>query len=99
MKYYKDNQGIVFAYDETQMDLIGDKTLMTLEEIEAHINPVPTELELLSIQVAEAKQYLLSTDYKMTVDYFATLTDIQRDELTLKRAESREFIRVNEDKK
>jgi len=54
-----------------------------------------TESELLAIQVAEAKQYLYSTDYKMTVDYFATLTDIQRDELTLKRAEAREFIRVN----
>lgn len=45
--------------------------------------------------VAEAKNYLASTDYKMTVDYFATLSEVEQNELTTKRAEAREFIRGN----
>ena len=49
----------------------------------------------LEIKINEAKAYLLSTDYKMTIDYFATLTKEIQDELILKRAESRDFIRDN----
>lgn len=50
----------------------------------------------LQAKIQEAKAYLASTDYKMTVDYFATLTKEVQDELTTKRAEAREFIRANE---
>jgi len=41
MNYYKDNQGNVYAYDDEQvaMGLAADKTAMTPEEVEAHINP------------------------------------------------------------
>ena len=44
MKYYKQNNE-VFAYEEdgSQDHLIGDKVLMTSEEVEAHINPPKTE--------------------------------------------------------
>lgn len=59
----------------------------------------PTDEEIakqeLSYKVAEAKAYLISTDYKMTVDYFATLSKETQDELILKRNEAREFIRAN----
>ncbi len=55
----------------------------------------PTEQELTAQKVIEAKQYLSSTDYKMTVDYFATLTDEQQNVLMLKRVEAREFVRLN----
>lgn len=59
----------------------------------------PTDKEIakeeLSYKVTEAKAYLSSTDYKTTIDYFATLTKEIQDELVLKRAESREFIRAN----
>lgn len=59
----------------------------------------PTDEEIakqeLSYKVAEAKAYLISTDYKMTVDYFATLSKDIQDELILKRNEAREFIRAN----
>ena len=58
---------------------------------------MPTEEELLAYEleqkIQEAKVYLLSTDYKMTVDYFATLSKEVQDELILKRNEAREFIR------
>ena len=46
-------------------------------------------------KINEAKLYLSSTDYKMTVDYIATLSKEIQDELILKRSEAREFIRAN----
>ncbi len=41
MNYYKDSTGNVFAYDDEQVaaGLAGDKTPMTPEEVEAHLNP------------------------------------------------------------
>lgn len=58
---------------------------------------MPTAEELLAYELEqkkqEAKMYLASTDYKMTVDYFATLSKDIQDELILKRNEAREFIR------
>ena len=50
----------------------------------------------LQAKIQEAKQYLASTDFKMTVDYYATLTEAEQLELTQKRLEAREFIRANE---
>ena len=47
-------------------------------------------------EVVEAKKYLSETDYKMTVDYFATLTKEQQEELIRLRSEAREFIRAND---
>ena len=58
----------------------------TEEEIQAEIT-----LHL----VNEAKNYLASTDYKMTVDYFATLDKVTQDELIAERQKAREFIREN----
>lgn len=56
------------------------------------------ELQITSIhkQIQEAKIYLANTDYKMTVDYFATLSKEVQDDLISKRAETREFVRTNE---
>ena len=45
--------------------------------------------------VNEAKNYLASTDFKMTVDYFATLDKVTQDELIAERQKAREFIRAN----
>ena len=50
----------------------------------------------LQIKINEAKAYLSSTDYKMTVDYFATLSKEQQDDLILKRSEARELINTLE---
>ena len=58
----------------------------TEEEIQAEIT-----LHL----VNEAKNYLAQTDYKMTVDYFATLDKVTQDELIAERQKAREFIRAN----
>ena len=59
--------------------------------------PEFTEEELaqqeLEAKIAEAKTYLASTDFKMTVDYYATLTPEQQEELIAKRAEARAFLK------
>jgi hypothetical protein len=51
---------------------------------------VDAEAKLTS-DIAEAKAYLESTDFKMTVDYDEDVTEVK-----LKRKEAREFIRANE---
>ena len=59
----------------------------------------PTQAELdkaLVIQkIQEYKAYLLATDFKMTVDYYATMTEAEQLDLTTKRQEAREYIRAN----
>lgn len=62
-------------------------------------NRILTEEEIaqqeLEAKIAEAKVYLASTDFKMTVDYFATLTAEQQSALTTSRAEARAFLVAN----
>lgn len=64
---------------------------------DSFIYPTDEEIakEQLEHKINEAKAYLLSTDYKMTVDYFGSLSKEIQDELILKRNEAREFIRAN----
>lgn len=95
MKYFK-KDNTVYAYDDEQLaqGLADDKTPMTDEEVELHINPIPTEaelaLEILRAKIVEARAYLTSTDFKMTTDYDEDVTDIKA-----KRTEARAFIRAN----
>lgn len=65
---------------------------------QAYTPPTQEELDkaLVIQKVQEYKAYLLATDFKMTVDYYATLSEVERLELTTKRQEAREYIRVNE---
>lgn len=51
--------------------------------------------EEINTQIAEAKAYLSSTDFYMTVDKYVELDEARKVELTTKRAEAREFIRAN----
>ena len=59
--------------------------------------PEFTEAELaqqaLNKSIAEAKAYLASTDFKMTIDYYSTMTAEQQEELSTKRAEARAFLK------
>ena len=61
MKYYKQNNE-VYAYelDGSQDHLIGDKVLMTAEEIELHINP-PKTSEQIKAEITSAIQAMLDT--------------------------------------
>lgn len=104
MKFYKDINNEVFAYEEdgSQDHLIGDKVLMTIEEVELHINPPKTEEQIIAEKVIEAKAYLATTDYIVTKiaeaqalnKDVASLLTIYEDQL-LKREEARTFINAN----
>ena len=76
-----------------QIDVKTGEEIEIEEEIEIY---QPTKEEILYQKINEAKAYLANTDYKMTVDYFATLTEAEQVQLTQLRAEAREFIRTNE---
>ena len=99
MKYCINTNKEIFGFelDGSQDHLITDDMKeLSPEEIQA-INKSKEDEYKNSIEykISEAKSYLLSTDYKMTVDYFGTLTQEIQNELILKRAESRDFIKAN----
>lgn len=50
----------------------------------------------INTQIAEAKTYLASTDFYMTVDKYAELDETRKVELTTKRAEARKLINTLE---
>ena len=54
-----------------------------------------TAEEILAEQIKTAKSHLSSTDFKMTVDYFATMTPEQQVALTASRTEARAFLVAN----
>ena len=92
MKYYKDMNNKVFAYEEdgSQDHLIGDKVLMTIEEVELHIYPPKTEEQLLQEAKQDAQAYLNSTDWYVTRK-FERGVEIPSDVVT-KRAEAIEVL-------
>ena len=65
---------------------------------QAYTPPTQEELDkaLVIQKIQEYKAYLAATDFKMTVDYYSTLTEAEQLELTAKRKEAREFVRANE---
>jgi len=99
MKYYINKNKEIFGFelDGSQDHLIAkDMKEISIEEIQAINQTKEDELkQTLGYRINEAKLYLSLTDYKMTIDYFATLSKDIQDELILKRAESRDFIRAN----
>ena len=53
-------------------------------------------LQEINTQITEAKAYLTSTDFYMTVDKYAELDEARKVELTTKRVEARELINTLE---
>ena len=105
MKYYINTNKELFGIEQGQEFLIqSDWIECILQEdgipfskyntdgtpdLEAiQIEQVANEL---STKIAEAKAYLASTDFKMTLDYDKDITEVK-----IKRAEARQFIRANE---
>ena len=76
-------------------ELTEDDKVIIDEISDAFVYPTEEEIqaEIINNQIQEYKHYLASTDFKMTVDYFATLSKEEQDDLIAKRAEARDFIR------
>lgn len=96
MNYFKNTSNEIFGYDDEQVKQGYGKDLIPITEQEKDELLKPTPEQLLQQKIVEAKSYLQSTDYKMTIDYFATMTPEQQEEVTILRAEAREFVRANE---
>lgn len=100
MKYYinKDKEIFGFELDGSQDHLItSDMLPIELVEIQAINQAKEDELkQTLEYKINEAKLYLSSTDFKMTVDYFGNLTQNEQDGLMELRATARQFIRDNQ---
>ena len=60
--------------------------------IQPFVEHIPSKSELVMIK----KNYLSDTDYKMTIDYYETLTEEEKVELRTLRSEARAFIKENE---
>ena len=84
---YTDKESLIIDFPELETHWVA------LEE--SIKNSILTPEQELANKVQEYKAYLLATDFKMTVDYFATLSIELQEELTKLRAEAREFIRAN----
>ena len=91
---YKDGFDIKFNIELNEFEYV-EKIVPTIEDEKPLAAEEIVEQEL-QTKIQEAKAYLASTDYKMTVDYFATLTEAEQVQLTQLRAEARAFIRANE---
>lgn len=52
MNYYKSKDGLIYAFDDDQMDLVTDEmTLMTKEEVQQHTqNQSPVSREVIELQ-------------------------------------------------
>ena len=76
--YNKPNSLDNYVVNNSNDGIVIDETI-ALEQAEA-------------TQKAEAQKYLSDTDFYMTIDKYATLTDLKKAELTMLRANARDVI-------
>jgi hypothetical protein len=75
MKHYKNGNNQVFAFEsDEQMQEYAKEPLILITDKEAFAiaNPPPSEQELAEQRIAELKQLLLDSDYKVLPDYDKT---------------------------
>ena len=82
-----------FIKDSSRLYITPDKKVSTYsdEEIKDASNALKVEEDKAN-QIAEAKEYLTSTDFYFTVDKYATLSEERKLELNTLRAEARVLI-------
>ena len=64
MKYFKDNAGNVYAYNDIQTPSEG-LVALTKEEVEAHLNPTPTPEQLADTARAERDRLIESVRWRI----------------------------------
>lgn len=97
MRHYKDNNNNFFGFEDNIEVDSSIYTEISIDHIqEFNKNKEDEYKKSVEYKIDEAKKYLSDTDYKMTIDYFATLTKEVQDELIRLRANAREFVRNNE---
>ena len=96
MRYYKDTNDRVFAYelDGSQDHLItSDMVEITLDDVKSlQVAREDIRKETTEYKVAEAKAYLSKTDYKV-LPYYELKADEVLDDIVTARAFARDYIR------
>lgn len=77
-------------YDKKHCDFQIGWREATQEEVQAYLDS-----KNMAAKIAEAKQYLADTDYKMLADYEPKEGGESVESIKIKRAEAREFVRAN----
>lgn len=111
-EYIEDNRNTVVYNKETKqesrIDYLGkikeDVTTLKPEQFDKWdyttnswvCDEVAKDKYELEIKIAEAKAYLSSTDFYMTIDKYAELDEARKVELTTKRAEARKLTNTLE---
>ena len=95
---YKNKQNEIYSLSPLDIDNNRHIGLIKLtdEEVEAHLNPVKTDEELLAIKIQEAKSYLNDTDHKFYGAYEPKVGE-DLELVRTKRSEARAFVRVNKE--
>ena len=92
MKHYKNTKGQVFGFDNDQLHLVTDDMVeITLEEIAELNKPTPEQLK--QQRIAELKQLLSTSDFKVLPDYQATKTQAENDAIVAQRSLWRDEIK------
>ncbi|WP_336478359.1 tail fiber assembly protein [Escherichia coli] len=64
MKYFIDADGVIFAYEEdgSQDNLIGDKTEISEDDVNAILNPAPSKEQIIATNEAKKSQLRSAAD-------------------------------------
>ncbi len=92
MKHYKNPLGQVFGFDDDQLHLVTfDMVEITLDEIAELNKPTPEQLK--QVRIAELKQLLANSDFKVLPDYQASKTEAENKVVIEQRQAWRDEVR------
>lgn len=93
MKYYIDDDGVIFGYEDdgSQDELIGNKKEITEDEVKAILNPPPSPAELIEQAEAEKLQLRAIADDEIDWRQDAVDAEIATDEETAALTEWKKY--------
>ena len=94
MKHYKNTNNEVFGFDNNQLHLVtSDMVEMSDSEFQEFCNPTPTPEQLKQTRIAELKQLLANSDFKVLPDYQASKTEAENKAVFEQRQAWRDEVR------
>ncbi len=96
---FKPNGAFVAISKNTwEQFLVYEKEDLSVQNGEIKVSDYAKNKIDIARKMADYKNFLATTDYKMTVDYFATMSKDDQDSLISERTAARNFIRENQRK-
>lgn len=93
MKYFIDAEGVIFAYEEdgSQDNLIGDKTEISEDDVNAILNPAPSKEQIIATNEAKKSQLRSAADEEIAWRQDAVDAGIATDEETAALSEWKKY--------